>query len=243
MSQKNPDVERALIAFGGEAFPYHSFGPFHVRPRVPVMDAPPAPRTMTQAQAQPVSFQPAATAVAAPQPIVQPPPLAVVQTAPAATMPPVMPARPMAEMPRPSAMMAAPLATAPMMAPPPVAVPFVSTPPAPPPVAAPSAPPPLAPPPVAASPVAPPPVVPSPVATPSFTAAAVTTPVPSQPVVGQMQSAVVPTQGLTPEAERKSLDAMFRVLTARNDAAPVTAAPQPVASAQQSDPTSLFRRI
>ena len=34
MSQKNPDIERALVAFGGEQIPYQSFGLFTVRPRV-----------------------------------------------------------------------------------------------------------------------------------------------------------------------------------------------------------------
>jgi hypothetical protein len=215
VSQKNPDVERALIAFGGDVFPYHSFGPFHVRPRVPVMADPPAPRPMmapvpepmsrpTQ-QVQPVVFQPAPIPLApipiAPMPIApvpsappQPMTLAPQPAAMAVTMSPIVQVAPqMPDMPRPAAMMAAaPMMTAPIAA--------------------------------AASPASPLPSAPLPPAPPVPPATAA--------------------QGLTPEAERRSLDAMFRVLTARNDGlAAVTAAPQPVVSAQQSDPTSLFRRI
>ncbi len=34
MSEKNQDVVRALAAFGSDQLPYHSFGPFVVRPRI-----------------------------------------------------------------------------------------------------------------------------------------------------------------------------------------------------------------
>jgi hypothetical protein len=48
----------------------------------------------------------------------------------------------------------------------------------------------------------------------------------------------------TPDAQRQSLDAMFRVLTAKSDGtqAPAAAAP-PVAASGSADPASLFRRI
>jgi len=66
VSQKNPDIERALVAFGGEQIPYQSFGLFTVRPRVSLQTdyadrAKPAPASSSAPARERRAAQPASS--------------------------------------------------------------------------------------------------------------------------------------------------------------------------------------